>query len=243
MLEKLINILYPATCPICGKVLRGKDKICGECEKDVVIIREPKCQKCGKPLITDEKIYCNDCGRKKRFFDKGVAVFRHSGRLRESIYRFKYNNARVYADYYGSVAAHIYGKMLKEWDIDAIIPVPIHRARERKRGYNQALVFARSLAKYTGFPLEKKLLIRKKKTMPQKELTETMRYFNLKDAFAVDKDRMKQIENILLVDDIFTTGSTVDACSSILKKAGAKKVYVLCISAGVDKEECHVRNP
>lgn len=234
MLEKLINIFYPLKCPICGKVLSGKRKVCRQCEKNVKIIREPKCQKCGKTLNSDEKIFCKDCNEKHRHFDKAVAVFEHQGEIRESIYRFKYGNARTYAQYYAETAVKLYGKLLKEWKIDAIVPVPIHKERELKRGYNQALVFAESLAKYVKLPLERKLIIRTKKTMPQKELEGNMRYLNLKDAFAVDTDRMKGISNILLVDDIFTTGSTVDACSAILKKAGARKVYVLCISAGRD---------
>ena len=163
-----------------------------------------------------------------------MAVFEHTGKLRESIYRFKYDNARIYAEYYAKEAAKVYGKLFREWEIDTIVPVPIHKERELKRGYNQALVFAETLAEYTKLPLERKLVIRAKNTVPQKELEGDMRYLNLKNAFAVDKDRMKGVKNILLVDDIFTTGSTVDACSGILKKAGAEKVYVLCISAGID---------
>lgn len=234
MLKKLINIFYPMTCPICGKALSGKRKVCRQCEKTVEIIREPKCQKCGKALLGKEKIYCGDCNEKIRSFDRGVAVFEHNGEIRESIYRFKYDNARVYAQYYADEAVKIYGKLLREWNIDAIVPVPIYKERELKRGYNQALVFAKEVARLTNISLESRLIIRTKNTVPQKELTENMRHLNLKDAFAVDKDRMKGIRNILLVDDIFTTGSTVDACSAILKKAGAKRVYVLCISAGKD---------
>lgn len=234
MFKRFINLFYPFTCPICGKVLSGKRKICRQCEKNVNIIREPKCQKCGKPLTDDERICCKDCGERQRFFDRAVAVFEHTGQLRESIYRFKYDNARVYAQYYAEVAAKIYGKIFKEWKIDAIVPVPIHKEREVKRGYNQALVFAEVLSEYVKLPLESKLIIRTKNTVPQKELEGTMRYLNLRDAFAVDTSRIKGIKNILLVDDIFTTGSTVDACSAVLKKAGAKNVYVLCISAGGD---------
>ena len=234
MLERLINVFFPSVCPICGKIVVNGQKICGECKKDIVIIREPKCVKCGKPLTDEGKLYCDGCGRKKHFFKKGVAVFEYSGAFRESMYRFKYDNSREYADFYASVAARIYGEQFQEWKIDAVVPVPIHKEREIKRGYNQSQVFSEALVKHTGLHLENKLLIRKKKTIPQKELTEEMRYMNLKDAFAVDRAKMKGIENILLVDDIYTTGSTVDACSIILKKAGAKQVYVLCISAGKD---------
>lgn len=234
MLKKLINLFYPLTCPICNKVLTRGEKICKQCEEEINVIREPKCQKCGKALSGSEKIYCRDCQEKQHIFDKGVAVFEHKGQIRESIYRFKYNNARVYAEYYADVAVQIYGKLFKSWEIDAIVPVPIYKERELKRGYNQAYVFAKEVSERLKIPLENKLLIRIKNTLPQKELAENMRYLNLKDAFAVNKEQMKGVKNILLVDDIYTTGSTVDACSSILKKAGIKKVYVLCVSAGKD---------
>lgn len=238
MLEKITNIFFPSVCPICGKIPVKGQKICEECRKNIVIISEPKCVKCGKPLVDEHKLYCSGCGRRQHFFDKGVAVFEYSGFFRESMYRFKYDNSREYADFYAGVTARIYGKQFQEWEIDAVVPVPIHKERELKRGYNQARVFAEALVKHTGLHMESRLLIRKKKTVPQKELTEEMRYRNLKDAFAVNKEKMRGIENILLVDDIYTTGSTVDACSSILKKAGAKRVYVLCISAGKDVESC-----
>lgn len=238
MLEKLASVFFPSVCPICGKIPVKGQKICEECRKDIVIISEPKCIRCGKPLVGEDRLYCSGCERKKHSFEKGVAVFEYSGAFRESMYRFKYDNCREYADFYAGVAARIYGEQFREWKIDAVVPVPIHKEREIKRGYNQSGVFAETLVKYTGLRLENKLLIRKKKTVPQKELTEEIRYRNLKDAFAVDRDRMRGIENILLVDDIYTTGSTVDACSLILKKAGAKRVYVLCISAGRNVESC-----
>lgn len=234
MFRKFINIFYPFTCPLCGEILSGKRKICRECEKSVKLIREPKCQKCGKALNTDERIYCNDCKNRKRHFEQGVAVFEHQGKLRESIYRFKYDNARFYAQYYAEETVKMYGTLFRKWKIDAIVPVPVHKVRELKRGYNQALVFAEAVAERVDIPVEKRLMIRTKNTVPQKELEGNMRYLNLQNAFAVDCERIKGIQNILLVDDIFTTGSTVDACSAILKKAGAKKVYVLCISAGMD---------
>ena len=234
MVESIINIFFPRVCPICGKIISGGEDICRQCEKNISIIREPKCQKCGKPMRGADKIYCRDCQERERAFDRGIAVFEHKGKIKESIYRFKYDNNRNNVAYYGRTAIAIYARQIREWKIDAIVPVPIHKKRERKRGYNQASVFAEELARRTGIALKKNIIIRKKNTMPQKDLNREMRTQNLKYAFAVDCGKIKEIENVLLVDDIFTTGSTAEACSRILKKAGVKHVYVLCISAGDD---------
>lgn len=234
ILEKVLGIFFTNVCPICGKTMKfSAEGMCYECKGKVKYVREPRCGKCGRPLYNMDEILCGGCLKRRHEFETGICIFEHSGEVRKSIYDFKYGNRRNYGDFYGREAARIYGRILKKWKIDVIVPVPIHREREQKRGYNQALVFAEAVAKHTGIKLERKLLIRKKKTVPQKELTETMRYLNLKNAFAVDRSRMSGIKNILVVDDIFTTGSTVDACSGVLKKAGAQKVYVLCVSAGV----------
>ena len=234
MLQKLTNAFFPAVCPICGKIPDGGRKICGECRKDIVVIGNPKCVKCGKPLMSEERLYCNDCSRKKHFFEKGASVFEYSGVFRESLYRFKYGNAREYADFYGSVAADIYGRTVIGWKIHVIIPVPMYYRKEIKRGYNQAQVFAKSLSRYTHIGINEKCLIRKKNTLPQKELSDEMRKENLFKAFGVDKDQMSGCKNVLLVDDIYTTGSTIDACAKVLLAAGAERVYFICISAGKD---------
>ncbi len=231
-----MNIFFPRTCPLCETLLPGKTLICQNCVKDVFVIAEPKCQKCGKALRSRDKLFCWECSKKERFFDRAVALFEHQGKIRESIYRFKYKNQRAYAAYYGDMAIRQYGELIKSWKIDAIVPVPIHKKREVKRGYNQARVFAKEIAKRSGLVMMDDIIIRKINTNPQKNLSDSGRYFNLQGAFGINTEKIKKVKNILLVDDIFTTGSTVDMCSRILKKAGAKKVYVLCISAGIDKE-------
>lgn len=232
MLEKIAKVFFPDVCPICGKVLKKGQKICKECGEEIVIIEEPKCVKCGKPLTDSGKLYCADCNKKKHFFEKGVSVFEYSGTLRESIHRFKYENTREYADFYGSVAGRKYGKIFRQWGIDIIIPVPMYNKKVRRRGYNQAEVFAKAVSAYTGINMEEKILVRIKDTVPQKELSDEQRKENLSKAFAVDADKLCGVRNVLLVDDIYTTGSTIDACAKLLLAAGVEKVYFLCISAG-----------
>lgn len=238
MRRQLLNLFFPKTCPICDKVIAKNHFLCDHCVQDIKIIEEPKCQKCGRPLLREDTLFCKDCNRVERFFDRAVSVFEHKGKLRESVYRFKYDNARIYGEYYGFMAAKLYGRQIKEWNIDAVIPVPIFREKELKRGYNQAKVFGLYLTKEINIPLRDDIVKRVKNTVPQKELDRSMRFVNLKDAFAVNREALKGMNNVLLVDDIFTTGSTLDACARILKKAGVQKVYGLCISAGVDENFC-----
>ena len=121
-----------------------------------------------------------------------------------------------------------YGDMIRRMDVDAIVPVPIHRSRRRKRGFNQAEILAEILGKKLGIPVEPELLKRNRKTVPQKELSPSERLKNLTGAFLAESlpDDKKRI---LLVDDIYTTGSTLEACARVLKNAGAEVVYFVVI--------------
>ena len=232
MKEQWLQVFFPKTCPLCKRVLTGHKKICRDCSRNLPWIREPKCRKCGKSLLGEELLYCSDCNENPHFFERGISVFEYQNDNRESLQRFKYQNAREYADFYGFAAAYQYHNILKDWKIEAIIPVPVHRSKERQRGYNQAQVFANALSGYIRIPVCSNLLVRIRKTAPQKEFTKEMRMQNLKNAFAVKTEHIGTLKTVLLVDDIYTTGSTADACSRVLKKAGIEKVYLLCISAG-----------
>ena len=139
-----------------------------------------------------------------------------------------------------------YARWISRLGIDAIIPVPLHRKRRRERGYNQAELFAKEIGKRTGIPVETKLLYRCINTRPQKELNDQERKKNLKKAFTIAQNivQLRKVllvalgraivchPKVLLVDDIYTTGSTVDAAAECLKVSGIQEVYVLCISIG-----------
>jgi ComF family protein len=232
--EKLIGVFFPKVCPCCGEILRKEEELCETCKREVVVIKAPFCNQCGKRLESGEKIICKDCKKTNHQFEQGASIFVYEGKLRKSLHQFKYENARVYADYYGEEALRACGERLLEWKPECIVPVPMYRKKEQRRGYNQAEVFGRSLAKRTGIPLCRDLLIRKKNTKPQKGLTDERRYNNLKNAFGVNREQAKQFRTILLVDDIYTTGSTMNACAGLLKKAGVEKVFFLCIASGKD---------
>ncbi len=205
--------------------------ICPECSAKIERIQEPLCKKCGKPLDDEKRELCTDCKKKKHEFEQGKAVFVYSGGIRESLYRFKYSNRREYADFYGEEALHRYEKWILNKKIQVIVPIPLHKKRQRVRGYNQAELFARVIGARLGIPVCADLMIREKNTVPQKELNEAERKNNLKNAFKITKN-IVHLFYILLVDDIYTTGSTIDAAALALKKAGGTHIYFICVSSG-----------
>lgn len=178
-----------------------------------------------------EAEYCPDCGRKKHLYARGRAAFEYDSVMRESIGRFKYKNRREYGDFYVQELLHSCGEAVRSWDVDLIVPIPLHKSRKRKRGFNQAELIAKKLGLELGIPISSDTLLRTKNTSPQKELNDQDRKSNLKNAFQVVKNDIKS-KKILLIDDIYTTGSTLDAAASALLHHGAEKVYFLSISIG-----------
>ena len=224
-----MGMLYPQTCYFCGKIC--KDRMCIECRGKVEYIEEPRCKKCGKPIRYEEQEYCHDCTEQTFHYEQGMSIWLHKGPVRWSVYQFKYRNRRIFAEFYIEEWWRIYGKKLMEWSIDVIIPVPLHRKRRRKRGYNQSEILAKELGKRCNIPVDTKSVIRTVNTRPQKELNNKERQKNLRSAFDVTK-YWKNAKKVLLIDDIYTTGNTIDSIARLLKQKGAEKVYFLTISIG-----------
>lgn len=227
----ILEILYPARCPVCHGVISGKGRVCRNCLKRLHYIKEPKCKKCGKEIEGPEQEYCRDCKRFSHAFDKGAAVFAYDDVMRQSISMFKYHNRREYAAFYAEEMYEHCRYYLERCQPDVILPVPIHKQKKRQRGFNQTELVAKRLGKLMNIPVDTKYLIRKEKTTPQKELTRQQRKENLKKAFAVT-DREKQYKRVLIIDDIYTTGATMDAISEILRENQSKIIYFLTICVG-----------
>lgn len=147
------------------------------------------------------------------------------------LYRYKYGNRRDYTEFFAKEAARLYAGWIRQKAIEMIVPIPLSARKMRKRGYNQAEIFAKRLAELVGLPCRGKLLARTRDTAPQKQLSAQERKNNLKNAFKI-RENIVNLKRVLLVDDIYTTGSTIDAASLVLKQAGVKEVYFLCISIG-----------
>ncbi|MBQ8280019.1 MAG: ComF family protein [Roseburia sp.] len=229
--EMLFCIFFPRHCPLCDEVIEYGHDVCRACAKKVPYIKEPACKKCGKQLENERREYCGDCSGKQHHYIQGKAVFSYRGEMKLSMYRFKYSNKREYADFYVKEAASRYGAWLVRRGIEVIIPVPMYAKKRRIRGYNQAEVFAKRLGGETGILVDDKMIRRIKNTTPQKELNDRQRKDNLKGAFQV-KPNIVKYSKILLVDDIYTTGATVDAIAELLIKAGVAEVYFMSICVG-----------
>lgn len=223
------DYLFPHRCPFCGRV--EEKEVCIYCAEKIVWIKEPRCKKCGKPVQKEEQEYCYDCSTGTHLFEEGRSLWLHKPPVNQSIYQFKYGGRRIYGEYYAQQMAKWYGRTLKRWGIDLIIPIPLHRKKERKRGYNQAWVLASKLGEMTGIPAENRGLLRVRQTVPQKELSDRQRKKNLRGAFQTARGWRPE-GNILVVDDIYTTGATLDEAARILLEAGAQKVFFLTISVG-----------
>ena len=228
-LEALLRLLYPNTCPLCGRVTR--ERVCPACADAVRPIGEPICKKCGKPVRDEQAEYCRDCSRVRHYFDEGRALWLHRGQAAWSVYQFKFHNRRIYAGFYASEMARVHGAYVRRRCVCLIIPIPLGRRKRRRRGFNQAEVLAGELSGRLQVPMDAAHLVRRRDTVPQKSLDPAARRENVRGIFAWTGCSLEG-RNVLLVDDIYTTGSTLDSAARTLKKAGAEKVYFLTISIG-----------
>ncbi len=229
IIDKVISFFFPKRCAGCDCIISGEKGVCNECDRKIRMLTGPVCMICGKSVKSD-RVYCFDCGRKRHEFVQNMAVFEYLD-IRESLYRFKYNGRAEYADYYAQKAYELHGKRIALWHADAIIPVPLHSSRLKKRGYNQAEEFALKLSELTGIPVYAKALKRVKNTKPLKLLSLSQRQNNLKKAFLFMQNDVK-LNTIIIVDDIYTTGATLDAVSKVCRECGVTGIYAITVAVG-----------
>lgn len=233
LVSQLIELVYPRRCPICDGILEKKEiYVCGRCLPQIKSIDGAVCFTCGKPLEKEGEEYCFDCRKKAHVFLRCRAPFLYRGKMKDSLMRFKYLGRAEYAAFYGKAMVE-YGKRQSMFENrDLLIPVPIHRERRIERGYNQAELLAKEISVLTGIPVKEKILLRSKKTKALKSVSGVSRSRNLSEAFSVPEKQKKELagKRVLLIDDIYTTGSTADAVSACLIRAGAVSVDVLCLA-------------
>lgn len=232
IIEFAADILFPRRCPVCDDIVLPRGGfICPECVKRLSFVKGPVCKKCGKEVFSDTVEYCFDCTKHKRSFESGRALVNYNEAARNSMVKIKYKNKREYLDFYIEAMCLRYGKIIARMRADALVPVPVHPSRMKTRGYNQAELLARGIGRELGIPVCADLLLRSRKTAPQKELNPAERLKNLEEAFEAGSIP-SGIGTVILVDDIYTTGSTIEACTRALKRMGVKKVYFLAICIG-----------
>lgn len=234
MTKEILSILYPWKCPICERFIGGtKKQCCPLCEVRLPFIKNPRCLKCGKPVATEEVEYCMDCTKNVHRFTQGVSLWSYDALVKQAIYRFKYQNRREYADYFAKELLRRYYAHIKSWNVDAIVPVPIHKKRYKMRGFNQAQLLAEKIGQHMKIAVRTELISRVRNTRPQKELSDKERQKNLKSAFKINQNSVK-LRKVIVVDDIYTTGATVDTMTELLLQTGITDVFVvtLCIGKG-----------
>lgn len=219
----MFELIYPTCCAGCGRL---GPLICQDCYDLLPIIDSKICTKCGKPsnYLVEE---CRDCRKKHFFFSQSRSFGLYQGNLRELVRKLKYGNCRGLAEIFAHLLIEHSDAAL--FEVDVITYVPLSRRKQGERGFNQAQLLANGIASKLGLPLMD-LLHQTKETKDQSKLPANDRGRNVKGAFLVKDDSEIEDARILLVDDVFTTGSTVNECSKVILAAGAKLVKVATVA-------------
>ena len=230
MKEKLLGLIFPPRCAVCGDVLTLEERtgfLCVSCQEDVPYLRKNICPHCGGE--TDRAGFCDFC-LQSFAFESACMVFPFE-EVRDAIHLFKYEGGIAIGKGLGKLMAEY---LLAEHEellvkTDMMLAVPLHPAKEKRRGFNQTHILCENISAETGLIFQKEGLIRNRDTVAQSTLSPDERKDNLKDAFHVTADFTGK--RILLVDDVFTTGHTCNECAKALYRAGAAEVMVFCLAA------------
>jgi len=225
------DFIYPPHCLICGALVNGEDgAVCEECWSKLKPIEGPHCGRCGSPL-GGMSYGCPNCSGRDQLYLRARVLTPFSGEVQAIIHLFKYRGKRGIGRRLGAMLS---GLLISEpWisDIDVICPVPLHPSRERERGYNQSAVLAESISSEVGIPFGERLLQRVRNTPSQTGLSLPERVENVSGAFRVKDPSGIYGKNVLLVDDVLTTGATVNACADALLSSGANSVSVAAVAS------------
>jgi len=230
MLNNFLNILFPETCPVCQHPAKDHKiaPICPDCWQAVSPYEGPMCCRCGKPLVSDVSTTCGECMEDEPAFSYARSFGLYEGVLKKAISLLKFYGIKRLSRPLSDVILY-----LKIPEADIVIPVPLHEKRLRKREFNQSALIAKYLAASQGITVMLNSLVKVRDTMPQVGLSSQDRRRNIKGAFAINNRSLISGKDIVLVDDVVTTGATVRECSKVLKKAGARNIYVITLAHGM----------
>jgi len=238
ILRNFIDIVYPPRCHVCSDFLGNDDSenqpifFCRACFADFRQISSPLCPICCTPFITDtqEDHTCEDCLRKKPFFEAIYARYIYRGAIMEAIHQFKYGEKNFLSDSLGPLLSQFAEGLVEKSDNLLTMPVPLHPKRLRERGFNQSLLLARHVAEHLDTELDFLSLRRVRYTLPQTGLGKEERRKNVRAAFRVENPDAVKGMTILLVDDVATTGNTLNECARILTRSGCENVLCLVLA-------------
>lgn len=226
-LPALSSLFYPAACAVCSAEVGRTEYLCEKCRSRAPRITAPFCSKCSEPFsgAITQTFSCANCEHRTLHFDAAVAAYRSRGIVRKLVHEFKYGRQRHLCYPLAAwLAENLNDARLRGRHFDVIIPVPLHPARERHRGFNQALLLAELLSRQIAVPL-RPVLERIRYTTTQTAYDRTERMENLHEAFRLRKKANVRELRVLLIDDVLTTGSTLSECARVLKGAGAIAVH------------------
>jgi len=226
-LAALSSLFYPATCAVCAEDVGGHEYLCESCRSRAPRIKPPFCAKCSEPFsgAITQTFTCANCAHRILHFDSAIAAYRSRGMVRKLVHEFKYGRHRHLRHPLAAwLAEAMNDPRLRGRRFDLIVAVPLHPARQRERGFNQAELLAELLANRTAIPL-RPILERIRYTKTQTAYDRAERMENLQDAFRLRKNANVRELRLLLIDDVLTTGSTLSECARVLKEAGAISVH------------------
>jgi ComF family protein len=234
----LFQFFLPPQCPCCEKFLEeGQQGLCSNCLSEIRWIEPPFCSICGIPFISKkvENHPCGACVTHRKYFTMARAWGAYEGSLQEAIHRWKYEGKTYLTPFFAEWMEEGLNRYWGPHSLDLLIPAPLHPQRLRERGFNQALLLVKELSRRTGIPYRKTILQKKKPTIPQVNLSGTEREKGLRGAFQVIGKEELLGKSVLLVDDVYTTGVTVNECSKVLLRGGAERVNVLTLAHAVKR--------
>ncbi len=229
IVSKILDLLYPKRCVFCDEILENENNsfFCDECISRAKFISSNRCSKCGKALKKDLKL-CDDCKYTLHFYNEGRSLLSYSEEVKDVVIGLKQREKLGLAYSIGSLMADFYKSEIR-WEIDVVTAVPMHYKDFEKRGFNQSELIGKEFSKKTELTFNKDILTKVKSTENQKSLDRNHRLKNLVDAFIAEK--IDGVHNVLLIDDVYTTGATIDACSKALIDAGYKNIYFLTFAS------------
>ncbi|WP_109356380.1 ComF family protein [Sphingorhabdus sp. EL138] len=229
LLKPVVDFALPPRCPICGVTVEADNRFCLSCWNSLDFLTEPWCASCGRPFAFEQAAgtQCAACLKKPPDHDGVRAVVAYDDNSSLLPMRLKYGGRLGFAE----LIAGQLERFLGEIPADAlIVPVPLHRWRLWSRGFNQSVLIGRALSERSGIAMETGVLARKDATPPLRSMSAKERRRLVKNAFAVSHDAQSKLKGraVILIDDVYTTGSTANACARILKVSGADQVTVFC---------------
>ncbi len=231
--RSLIRILYPANCVLCRTSLVLEETyLCATCSQKIEPLKAPTCIRCAHPIppYRSQRSTCSQCRLERPYYDQGFALVPYQEPIKDIFHQVKFQKKLwLLKIFFDRLQATTFPQIE---NYEMIVPVPLDSKRERERNFNQALVIAQMLKRSNqkNAPQILNIIQKKKKTLPQSQLKRDERLNNLEGAFSIKKNGMVRGKQVLLVDDIVTTGSTINECAKVLKENGAERVDFFAVA-------------